>query len=84
MDTALQVCMQLRAKVEGAVRYCTAKRLYKKCLYTGEKKFLVLVSDTVEQLGVQQLDDNVAGEHMCVWSTTSFQTQAGARKTSRT
>ena len=55
MDTALQVCMQLRAKVEGAVRYCTAKRLYKKCLYTGEKKYLVLVSDTVEQLGIQQL-----------------------------
>ncbi|CAE7023435.1 unnamed protein product [Symbiodinium sp. CCMP2456] len=38
-----------RQKVEGAKKYCTAKKLYKTCPYTGEYKYLVLVSDTVTQ-----------------------------------
>ncbi|CAE7020900.1 unnamed protein product [Symbiodinium sp. CCMP2456] len=36
-------------KVEGAKKYCLAKKLYKTCPYTGEYKYLVLVSDTITQ-----------------------------------
>ena len=40
--------MYPREKIEGAKKYCTAKKLYKTCP-TGEYKYLVLVSDTVQQ-----------------------------------
>ena len=39
-----------RQKIEGAVRYCTAKKLLKKCLYTAGQKYLVLLTDTIEKL----------------------------------
>ena len=41
----------LRPKIKGAVEYCKAKRLTKSCLYEKKTKYLVLISDKVEQLG---------------------------------
>ena len=50
-------------KIDGAVAHCTAKRLFKKCVYNGEQKYLVLVSDTVQQLGMQL--------SLCAWLSQS-------------
>ena len=41
-----------RAKIRGAVQYCERKRMWKKCIYEGTKKYLVITSDRVERLGV--------------------------------
>lgn len=41
----------LRNKVKGAVAYCTAKRLTKKCIYEDETKYLVQTVDSVEHQG---------------------------------
>ena len=38
----------LRKKVAGAMQHCQAKKLTKRCLYSGETKYLVLVKDSVE------------------------------------
>ena len=35
-------------KVKGAIELCTKRRLTKKCLYSQEMKYLVLVTDKVE------------------------------------
>ena len=45
----------LREKIEGVKKYCSAKKLYKTCPYTGEYKYLVLVSDTVQKLGCKSV-----------------------------
>ncbi|CAE7827987.1 unnamed protein product [Symbiodinium sp. CCMP2592] len=42
-------CTIADMEAKGAKKYCSAKRLFKTCPYTGEYKFLVLVSDTVQQ-----------------------------------
>ena len=58
----------LRHKVQGAVRYCTAKKLYKKwCLYGGDMKYLVLVSDTVQYLLLhcEELHGGARSMHVC-------------------
>ena len=38
----------LRKKVAGAIAYCSKRKLTKKCLYSGDVKYLVLVDDKVE------------------------------------
>ena len=40
--------MYPREKIEGAKKFCSAKKLFKTCPYTGVYKYLVLVSDTVQ------------------------------------
>ncbi|CAE7257020.1 unnamed protein product, partial [Symbiodinium necroappetens] len=43
-------------KIAGAVALCTAKKMYKKCMYTGDRKYLVLITETVEQ-GTERLQE---------------------------
>ena len=37
-----------RKKIAGAIAYCEKRKLYKKCLYEGCRKYLVLMEDRVE------------------------------------
>ncbi|CAK9087882.1 unnamed protein product [Durusdinium trenchii] len=43
-----QMSKQWRKKIAGAIAYCEKRKLYKKCLYEGCRKYLVLMEDRVE------------------------------------
>ena len=46
----------------GAMQHCQAKKLTKKCLYSGETKFLVLLKDSVEVDGGSQRSKSLEQE----------------------
>ena len=74
------VCCISRQKIEGAVRYCTAKKLCKKCLYTAEQKYLVLLTDTIEKLDFDLEHGTAWTTHLAYLYTPCCSTRQGQEK----